>query len=415
VKTTGIRIAKRVKEFEAKEPMSITAVSINAIEEETFYTSKFWHKVQRMLLIYYHYDSLQTVPAAEYAKFSIKGYQFFSFDSADIVTLESDWQLVHDFIERINTEYTGEDRAAQYPRLSSELRKDLMMIDTAPKYPHPPRFRLKRATVSNIVQEHFGGKLEQLPQAFHSFSELDQRLHVLTDNYSGKSVKELMKILDIQIKLGKTGDVAKNVTEQIITRMFNAKSKKISNIEDFTKIGLAAKTLTQTASGGRTEDTKLFPIDFTEWLDNNIKFEDTAIYSYFNEQQFLFIVFEEAYKDSKLIENKFIGFKRINFSEIFINNKVHQLWENTRNLILNNELVETLEFKKDGTPYMNKTGVQKSSINFDKSKDHELFVRGTGNDSTDKPLLVNGIAMYYQDAWIKGKSLVHRLNEVTFI
>ncbi len=77
LKTTGIRYSKKKGEhaYEAKEPMSITAVSSEKIVDEVFPDSNFWHKLAKMLLVYYLYDSETTVTAAEYANFPIKGYQ----------------------------------------------------------------------------------------------------------------------------------------------------------------------------------------------------------------------------------------------------------------------------------------------------------------------------------------------------
>lgn len=91
VKTTGIRRPKknsRTKNksniiYEAKEPMSITAVSPESITDEEFETSSFWHKLEHLLLVYYHYDSLETVTAAEYAKFFIEGYHFHTFSDEE--------------------------------------------------------------------------------------------------------------------------------------------------------------------------------------------------------------------------------------------------------------------------------------------------------------------------------------------
>jgi len=77
LKTTGLRMSKKVKgQFEAKEPMSITAVSPKSIITQDFESSHFWKKLEKMLLVYYLYDSDVTVPAAAYADFPIKGYDF---------------------------------------------------------------------------------------------------------------------------------------------------------------------------------------------------------------------------------------------------------------------------------------------------------------------------------------------------
>lgn len=416
LKTTGIRKPpkKGDHQFEAKEPMSITAVSPKNITKENFETSHFWHKLENMLLVYYHYDSNETVKAIDYANFVIIDYQFHEFSAEDTEVLKNDWQIVRDFIKKLQEEYDHPEN--EYHRISSELRKDLMFIDTAPKWPHPPRFRLKRATVSNIVQKHFGEKFEKLTTTYSTFKELDEKLHHLTGLHRGKTIMELMLELDIPIVLNKKGDVNKAISEQIVVRMFGAETKKISKIELFNKIGITPKTVTQTKQGTRTEDTKLFTIDFTEWTDESIEFEDSFVFNYFSNQHFLCILFEEPSSTSKLLENKFLGFKRIIFQESVIENDVRKVWHEVRKLINNNHLKESIVCDKKGNSFINKkTGNLMTSINFPKSKDHEFFIRGTGSDSDHKPLVINGIHMYQQNLWVKGKTLVSMLNEMDFI
>ena len=159
LKTTGIRKPKKTGGFmyEAKEPMSITAVSPDKITNEEFSTSSFWHKLEHMLIVYYHYDSPVTVKAADYADFFIKGYHFHEFSEEEQEILKNDWLIVRDFIQHLQDNYANPK--AEYPRISSELRKQLMLIDTAPKWPNAPRFRLKRAAVSTLVQKHFGSNI----------------------------------------------------------------------------------------------------------------------------------------------------------------------------------------------------------------------------------------------------------------
>lgn len=415
LKTTGIRKTKRDKtnEFEAKEPMSITAVSPEKIVKETFSDSSFWHKLEKLLLVYYHYDSEVTVKAADYANFYVKGYHFHEFDNEDKIKLKNDWELVRDFIYELQLHY--EEPKNEYKRISSELRPNLMLIDTAPKWPNRPRFRLKRATVSTIVQKYFGKKFEKLSQSFSSFNEIDNQLKIFTHKYKGKTVKELMIELDMPIKLNTHSDVSKSITEQIVTRMFGAKSKKISKIELFSEVGLVAKTVTQTITGTRTEDTKLFKVDFDEWMDESLDFEESTVFSNFNERQFLFIIFEEQKKKDLLLNNRFLGFKRVVFSEDFIETEVKKIWCCVRDLIINDKLIETNCLDKNGNLKYNKNGTVSTSINFPKSRNHKVFFRGTGADSKDKPVKINGIAMYRQDIWIKGVVLLEMLAEAEFI
>jgi DNA mismatch repair protein MutH len=415
LKTTGIRKPKKKSShpFEAKEPMSITAVSPENITSEHFETSHFWHKLENMLLVYYHYASNETVKAIDYANFVIEDYQFHHFSEEDKEVLKNDWSIVRDFIKDLQNEYQIPEN--EYHRISSELRKDLMFIDIAPKWPHRPRFRLKRTTVSTIVQKHFGEKFEKLATQYSTFKELDEKLHHLTELYRGKTILQLTNELNIPIKISKTGDVTKSISEKIVVKMFGAKAKRISKIELFHKIGLIPKTVTQTKQGTRTEDTKLFTIDFAEWTDENIEFEDSFVYNYFSNQHFLCILFEEPSESSSLLANKFLGFKRLTFQDDVIETDVRSVWNEVREIIHKNQLKETIEHDKHGHPIKNKTGQFKTSINFPKAKNHDFFIRGTGEDSNKKPLVINGIHMYHQNLWIKGKTLVTMLNEIDFI
>lgn len=413
LKTTGIRLSKKeTNKYEAKEPMSVTAVSPNQIVLEQFSTSKFWHKLEHVLLVYYHYASTKTVKAAGYADFYIRGYEFHEFDEIDEARLKNDWEIVRDFIIEIQNTYDIPE--SQYPRLSSELRDKLVYIDTAPKWPNPPRFRLKRQVVTNIVQKHFGDKLEQLPGRYNGYKDIDNKCHSITTQDVGKTVEELVAQYDIAVKDIKK--LSKSINEAVIVKMFGGQSKKLNQIELFSRFGIIGKSITMTVEGNRTEDTKLFAIDFDEWTDRDITFEESGIYDFFANHQLLCMLFEEPSTAAPLCDNKFIGFKRLSFSEEFIQNEVKKIWEEVRSLVLENKLVETVSLNKNGEPIINKkTGTVKASINFPKSKENIIFVRGGGVDASVKTEKVNGIKMYKQYVWIKGSYIVQALNELQLL
>ena len=413
LKTTGIRQSKHEpNKYEAKEPMSITAVSPKQIVLECFDSSNFWHKLKHMLLVYYHYASNKTVKAAEYADFYIRGYEFHEFDDIDVSRLRSDWEIVHNFIVEIQQNYDIPE--SQYPRMSSELRDKLVYIDTAPKWPNPPRFRLKRKVVTDIVQSHFGDKLEQLPGSYKCYSDVDNMCHDITIKDKGMTIEQLL--LKYNIKVKDVNRVSKSVNEAIVVKMFGGKSKKMNQIELFDRFGLVGKSITTTKIGSRTEDTKLIPIDFEEWMDREVSFEESRLYDYFANHQLLCMMFEEPSIDSPLYENKFLGFKRLSFSDEFIHNEVEKIWNEVRMLIMEKRLVESWVYDKKGKPIINKkTNTQKTSINFPKSKNNIVFVRGSGLDASVKTEEVNGIKMYKQYVWIKGLYIVDVLSNVQML
>lgn len=406
LKTTGMR--RKGSRYDAKEPMSITAVSPDTIVNETFLDSNFWHKLEHMLFVYYLYDSPSPVKAAQYADFPIKGYQFHEFDEEDQEILKNDWEIVRDFIRYLQDEY--EDYEDEYPRISHELRPKLMYIDTAPKWPNRPRFRLKRAVVSSIIQEHFGEGLEQLPGKYTTFSEIDKTLHDLSEKYKGKTIGELIDLLDIEVTR-----VNKSIGEAIIVKMFGGKSKKMQSIELFRKAGIIGKTITLTERGLRKEDMKFFTIDFDEFDNEDIEFEDSQFYDYFANNRFLCILFQKPDSDAKMIENKFLGFKMIEFSQEFVENDVKIAWERIKDLIVNDKLEDVISLDRFGNPRINSRGNVMSAPNFPKSSEGNVFVRGTSSTSDVKPLNVNGVQMYRQQIWVKGLYIVDKLNNEQYI
>jgi hypothetical protein len=431
LKTTGMRQKNESGRmvYEAKEPASITAVSIPTIAKETFVDSKFWHKAENILFVFYEYESGKAVPAAEYADFHLRGYSFHQFNPDDIEILRRDWQMIHDFIEDIQARYGEEDAKKEYPNLSTLINKKTTYLDTAPKYPHPPRFRLRKRVVTAIIREKFDGEyFEKLPDRYLGQSDVERKCTELLHLYLGRSMTEILRLLGVSVAEGKKAD-SKQYAEQVIVRMFGGQPKKISKIEMFQKFGYVGKAITVSASGARTEDTKLFSVDFDELTDEWIEdengefrektFEDSELYHYLTDNKLLCAVFRENQptEDGEIIlgENMFVGFKILDLSDDKIVAEAKKTWDETRALIKNKQLRYVMCLDKDGNQrYTPKTGLPMGAPNLPKSKDHLFFFRGTGQDATDK-ININGIDMYRQDYWIKGTYIANMLKEIPII
>lgn len=403
LKSTGIITDKGDYEFQAKEPMSITAVSPEAIAGEQFLTSHFWRKLEHLLLVYYFYAG-RDVP---YAKFVIKGFEFHEWSDEDTDILKADWTLVRDFIASVQRDF--EDCQSQYPRISSELNRELLYTDTSPKWPNRPRFRLKRRVVTSLVRAHFGRRGEQLPDEYSTYSEIDAKCHSLTRANAGRTIDELLELYGLPIPRR----IDKGVSERIVVRMFGGASRKMSDVELFERIGLMPKTIVLTTKGGRTEDMKLLRINFEELADPKQRFEDSSFRDYFTQNQLLLILFEEPCAEAPFGVNRFKGFARLWFDEEFIEREVHRVWRVLRRLVRTGGVKDVVSRRKDGMPIITpKTGLVKSAPNFPKASEGVVFVRGTGADATDKVECVNGVRMYRQNLWIKGSYLAQRVSEM---
>jgi len=311
LKSTGMVICSDPTEhYVAKEPMSITAVGVYDIADQEFWTSHFWDKLEHMLLVYYHYAANHPVTPYEYRTFPIKGYEFHIFSEDEVSALKQDWEHVRSLAARVVSHHPGpknrEWKTAvkqEYIEVHGELRRLLSYIDLAPKF--PPRFRLKKPVVSSLIAKHFGYQLEQLPGRYTVISDIDKKCRELTARYRGKTVGELAKQFDIPVAT-KRGLDRKGISEKIAIAMFGGTSKKLNQIELFSRFGLIAKSIVMTPTGGKTEDMKLFHIDFEEMVRTEvteedgtvrlINFEDSELYAYFSDHEFLCIIFEEPDK-----------------------------------------------------------------------------------------------------------------------
>lgn len=130
VKATGLKESARGG-WCAKEPMSITAVAPEGIVTESFSTSAFWHKAERLLVVYYLYVRPGRGVAVEYAGFEFKGYDLHTWREVDRCRLEADWTVVRDFV-RIAL---AGDVDAEMPNLSTLINPQLLYLDTSPKWP----------------------------------------------------------------------------------------------------------------------------------------------------------------------------------------------------------------------------------------------------------------------------------------
>lgn len=407
LKTTGMIEPKKKDSpyvYECKEPVSITAVSIPVIVNEEFETSNFWHKLAHMLWVYYWYKSPVTVKLEGYKDFPVLGYQFYEFSDDDKLLLRQDWLLVRDFLIVIHRDYhTQAEREEQYPRLSHELRGQLMLIDTAPKFPNNPRFRLKRAYATVIADQYFSNKhFEKLSESISKYADIDRKCQLMTQKYKGKTFSQIALELGVNIDM----DV-KNFAECAVVKMFGGHVSKLNDIEDFAKIGIIAKSVPLKENGTGKEDMKLFLPNLVDWTRES-EFEESAIYDYFAGHHFLFIIYRHVGKDVI-----FEGFKRIYFNEMFITENVKKTWDDVRDLIINHKLRIERKLDKEGNYIINKSGTYMESPNFPKLSTHKVFIRGGASQSLDryKTLEINGLKMLPQFVWLDKKYVQELIKE----
>lgn len=454
LKTTGVRIPKsdlpkvKGKKGEAynvylgaKEGISITGVTFEPDIQRVFETSHFWEKSERLLIVFYEYQSYEVVPASAYAQFPIVDYCYNRFSDNERQQLKNDWEVVRNYLQPIYEQYPdSEQRNEQLVGFTHVLRPNLLLIELVPGFKkkstgsyQKPRYRLKQTFVDYIVRGHFNKTRVAteiaLKQSFSSFAELDARCHALSAKYAGKTFAQLKTELSVD-----TDIATKDFGAQCVLKMFDANCKKLNQIIDFNKAGIIAKTVTITPQGTRTEDMKMKHIDFEEWADRDLDFQESELYSYFCEHSFLCPIFcergdmssrkpTESKEDfEKRIEREsqlttFEGFKRFAFDERFLEDEVKRMWDDSRHLIHTNQLEWEYMLDKEGNRRVNKSGSYMGAPNFPKSSEYVVFFRGGADESTEETRTecVNGVHMLPQFFWIKGSYVADKLKTINYL
>lgn len=409
LKVTGLVASpKSSRGWRAKEPMSITAVTPDDIVKEEFFTSAFWEKAEHLLIVYYLYVRPgKGIKFAQYATFEVKGYDFHIWSELDVKRLKADWTLVRDFVDFA----LKQNRERWLPELSSLINRELLYLDTSPKYPNPPRFRFKNSFVTAIAEEHFGTAGIDAT-AITSMKDIDNHLATCRERFARKTIAQIAEALGLKLAQGKP---AKSLTEQAIVQMLTGHPGKLRNVELFTKASITCSSVTITTSGKRTEDMKVEPsLDFDDLLDPEASFEDSTLASQFIGTSIICAVFEESPHETDRMNNRFLGFKRLWLGEL--SQDAQRLWETIRDLVFNNKLVDVPVLDRNGKPKLSRiTGFPSSAPNWPKSRDGVLFLRGSGRNARDKTVSINGVRMYRQNVWVKGIWIAEQLSRYEYL
>ena len=199
----------------------------------------------------------------------------------------------------------------------------------------------KRSFATIIADQYFSNRhLEKLASPITKYSDIDEKCKLLTSMYGGKTFAEIADLLDVSLRSDKAKTATshymtdKNFAELVVLKMFGSNAKSLNAIEDFAKIGLIAKSLPLNVKGLPKESMKMFTPNFEDWMTEE-SFDESFLHDYFAEHQFLLIAYQ--YTDSKIKSPesiKFVGFKRVYFTDNFIETSVKKFWNKTFNVIL---------------------------------------------------------------------------------
>lgn len=316
LKTTGLKKTTRKPYYAAKERLTITAVSPQNIINEDFETSHFYQKTNRLLFIYYFYNSNKVVRATEYANFIFQDYQFFSFTGNDLKEVKREWLSIRNTYKQFANDYKSEEARNQL--------RNLNYLEVVAKKTNP-RIAISQKYFNVIVRQFFGEQFEPILKETTSTSFEDTVINMFAP-FVGLSQAELGSKLNVSIPKKNP----KAVNPQIARKILNLQID-IQQAEEFQKAGIAVKVLTATENKGKMRRTKEALkienfFDFTELTKET--WEDSKLHNYLFDTKFLLVVFE--------IVNDVQVFRGVKFWQVPISDLeglIKQTWLRTKRTI----------------------------------------------------------------------------------
>lgn len=232
----------------------------------------------------------------------------------------------------------------------------------------------------------------------------------LSDKYSMKTIGELARSFGFKDDLF---IFSKSAIRDVISTMIG---DSIKQAEENTDKRIILKTIGTTKEGNKKFDNKLFMVDFNDLLNKEQQFKHSQFYHYFKNTIFIYAMYE--FPDKKVYNQgncRFLGFKIIEFDDLFINSQVKKVWDAMRDTVFSGHLKDVPALDKYGDPIINPSGTIRSAPNFPKSSDGIVFIRGGGIDSSIKPITISDVNMYQQFVWLRGDYVLKRLLSEVFL
>lgn len=385
----------------AGERLVLTMISYEKPIESDFYKSDVWHKCRLILLIYYERNRL----LAHNTQYKISYANLISPAKKDMPVILEDYKTIVDIIKDGKAEELSESMTHY---LGACTKGSTALKSMKPQY-YPPHtiarkraFCFKRQYMDYILNTYIvPGKAKYEP--IISEEELISKTfeEVITDKinkYLGKTDKELCDIFNRPYNNNKAQ------WTDISYRMLGIKG---NHAEEFKKANIVVKVARLEEDLTMKESISFPPIKFKELVKED--WEDSAVYDYFSETRFFFVVFIRDGEFYKLSHCKFwaMPFKDLNIT-------VKKEWQRIRDTICDGVTFTIKEQKKGFIVSNNLPGMADGEILHIRPHAQRRAYKlkngfEIGDINKDASELPNGEYMTTQSFWINSSYIKHQI------
>lgn len=401
LKVTPYKINKN-NSLSAKERLIITMIDYFSVVNEDFFESHLWSKSQLILLVYYLYNKEidnRLIYRIDYSK-------LFSPPKEDIEIIKSDYETIvnkikagkaHELSES-DTLYLG----AATKSSTSLNRRGQPFSDTPAK---PRAFSFKASYMTYVLNSFIVPNKTTYEPIVKNSTDLNGttfKEYIITkiNTHIGTSDKKLCEIFNREYNNNKAQWI------DLTYRMLGIKSNQA---EEFIKANIVVKAIRLEENGAMKENMSFPSFKFKDLVLEN--WEDSNLFTYFNETCFLFVVYKKE-------GNHYIlkGSQIWNMPYNDLNTIVYDGWNNIRKTISNGivfspkktnsglTISNNLPKKSDNTIIHIRPHSKKSAYRLNEGIN-------IGNIYRDANELPDGQWMTTQSFWINNSYILNQLDE----
>lgn len=391
LKVTPIKQNKN-KTFSSKERLVLNIINYMEEYKNTFFTSSFWLKNEKLLIMFYLWEQ-----ALERGDYRIIRSLLYTFPEEDLAVIQSDWEAIVDKIKEGKAHELSEGDTNYLGACTKGANRHSIRQQPFSSEPAKQRaFSLKQSYMTTLVRKYLD---QDKLTSFASASELQEKSleEILEDRFApfiGKTAEEIADALNFTLSKSNKAKLP-----GLISAVLGKKGTQLNQIEEFEKANIIAKTIRLEPNGVPKEHMSFDQIDFKRWVST--EFEESQIYERFETTKFLFVVFEyrETEKQNKHRQSYLNGIKLWNMPEQDIYRYVEPLWKETKRI-----LEEGVELVQRGSRVFNNLpGAKFNNV---------THIRPKARKGNDKTLLPDGQMITKQCYWLDRNYIANIVSDI---
>lgn len=370
--------------YSAKERLVLNIIDYMSEVNNDFYTSSFWLKNNKLLLVFYRHEDGQEV-----GNYKVTNTLIFKIPDEDLPTVKQDWEYIvnkvkqgkaHELSEG-DTFYLG---ACSKGKDSLSVRQqpfsDVLAMQRA--------YSFKQSYMTHVLRTYILGQTSEKLMK----DETDS-----IEMYVEKKMKPLIGLTFNELcqKYGQVSG-AKNDIQMLMSKAFGIKGTNLSKIEEFEKADIKIKTIRVEKNNKIIESMSFPTFKFKEII--NTPWEDSHLKRILGEQKYLFLVFKKNHNDDLV----FSGYKfwNIPYQDLL---EVKKVYECTVDIIKAGVKIEEKLTKKGIVRFNNLPSMKENPV---------CHVRPHGANADDVYELPDGRYMTKQCFWLNNTYIYSQIKDL---